>query len=290
MLREAGHEVTGTTRKEDSASLIRDLGAEPVIVDMFDPDAVKQAVAAAQPEVVIHQLTSIPQAMNPKRIAEEFATNNRLRREGTRNLVDAAKAAGARRIVAQSFGQAYAPGPGGLRVETDPLAVEIGDIVQAIADLEQAVTQTEGIEGIAFRYGYFYGPGTGYASDGAQAEALRKRRLPIVGKGGGVHSFIHVDDAAAAAVRALDQGSPGIYNVADDDPAPVTEWVPYLAEVLGAPKPRSVPVFIARWFGGEYGVNFMTRSQGISNEKAKRELALGLRYASWRQGFKEALG
>jgi 2-alkyl-3-oxoalkanoate reductase len=290
MLREAGHEVTGTTRKEDSASLIRDLGAEPVIVDMFDPDAVKQAVAAAQPEVVIHQLTSIPQAMNPKRIAEEFATNNRLRREGTRNLVDAAKAAGARRIVAQSFGQAYAPGPGGLRVETDPLALNMGDVVQAIADLEQAVTQTEGIEGIAFRYGYFYGPGTGYASDGAQAEALRKRRLPIVGKGGGVHSFIHVDDAAAAAVRALDQGSPGIYNVADDDPAPVTEWVPYLAEVLGAPKPRSVPVFVARWFGGEYGVNFMTRSQGISNEKAKRELALGLRYPSWRQGFKEALG
>jgi nucleoside-diphosphate-sugar epimerase len=290
MLREAGHEVTGTTRKEDSASLIRDLGAEPVIVDMFDGEAVKQAVAAVQPEVVIHQLTSIPQAMNPKRIAQEFATNNRLRREGTRNLVDAAKAAGARRIVAQSFGQAYAPGPSGLRVETDPLALEMGDVVQAIADLEQAVTQTEGIEGVALRYGYFYGPGTGYASDGAQSEALRKRRLPIVGKGGGVHSFIHVDDAAAAAMRALDQGSPGIYNVADDDPAPVTEWVPYLAEVLGAPKPRSVPVFVARWFGGEYGVNFMTRSQGISNEKAKRELALGLRYPSWRQGFKEALG
>jgi 2-alkyl-3-oxoalkanoate reductase len=289
MLREAGHEVTGSTRKEDSASLIRDLGGEPAIVDMFDADAVKQAVAAAQPEVVIHQLTSIPRAMNPKRILEEFETNNRLRREGTRNLVEGAKAAGARRIVAQSFGQAYAPGSG-LRVETDPLAVEQGDIVRAIADLEQTVTEADGIEGLALRYGFFYGPGSSYASDGAQAEALRKRRFPIVGKGEGVHSFIHVDDAAAAAVRAMDQGSPGIYNVADDEPALVADWLPYLAEVLGAPKPRRVPVFIAKWFGGEYGVNFMTRSQGISNEKAKRELALGLRYPSWRQGFREALG
>lgn len=290
MLRHAEHEVTGTTRKEHSAGLIRDLGAEALIVDMFDAEAVKQAVAAAQPEVVIHQLTSIPQTMDPKRIAEAFETNNRLRREGTQNLVDAARAAGARRIVAQSFGQAYAPGPSGLRVETDPLALEQGDIVRAIADLEQTVTQAEGIEGIALRYGFFYGPGTGYASDGGQAAAIRRRRIPIVGKGGGVHSFIHVDDAAAAAVRAMEQGSPGIYNVADDDPAPVTEWVPFLAEVLGAPKPRRVPVFVARWFGGEYGVSFMTRSQAISNEKAKRELGLELRYPSWRQGFREALG
>jgi 2-alkyl-3-oxoalkanoate reductase len=290
MLREAGHEVTGSTRKEDSASLIRDLGGEPVIVDMFDADAVNQAVATAQPEVVIHQLTSIPQAMNPKRIVEQFETNNRLRREGTRNLVEAAKAAGARRIVAQSFGQAYAPGPSGLRVETDPLDVERGDVVQAIADLEQTVTEADGIEGIALRYGFFYGPGSSYASDGAQAEALRKRRFPVVGKGEGVHSFIHVDDAAAAAVRAMDQGAPGIYNVADDDPGRVADWIPYLAEVLGAPAPRRVPVFVARWFGGDYGVNFMTRGQGISNEKAKRELALGLRYPSWRQGFREALG
>jgi len=289
MLREAGHEVTGTTRREDSGSLIRDLGAEPVIVDMFDADAVKQAVTAAQPEVVIHQLTSIPRAMNPKRILEEFETNNRLRREGTRNLVEAAKAAGARRIVAQSFGQAYAPGSG-LRVETDPLDVERGDIVRAIADLEQTVTQADGIEGLALRYGFFYGPGSGYAADGAQAEALRRRRFPVVGKGEGVHSFIHVDDAAAAAVRAMDQGSPGIYNVADDEPAQVADWLPYLAEVLGAPKPWRVPAFVARWFAGDYGVSFMTRSQGISNEKAKRELALGLRYPSWRQGFREALG
>jgi nucleoside-diphosphate-sugar epimerase len=290
MLREAGHEVTGSTRNEESASLIRDLGGEPVIVDMFDAGGVKQAVTAAQPEVVIHQLTSIPRAMNPKRIVEAFETNNRLRREGTRNLVEAAKAAGARRIVAQSFGQAYAPGPPGPRVETDPLNVEQGDIVRAIADLEQIVTQTEGIEGLALRYGFFYGPGSSYASDGAQADALRKRRFPIVGKGDGVHSFIHVDDAAAAAVRAMDQGSPGIYNVADDEPARVADWLPALAEAVGAPPPRRVPVFIARWFGGEYGVNFMTRGQGISNEKAKSELALGLRYPSWRQGFREALG
>jgi nucleoside-diphosphate-sugar epimerase len=289
MLRQAGHDVTGTTRSERTAPLIRDLGAEPAVVDMFDADAVSRAVAAAAPEAVIHQLTSIPQEINPKRMAEQFETNNRLRREGTRNLVDAARAAGVRRIVAQSFGQAYAPGTG-LRVEEDPLAVERGDIVQAIADLEQIVTQTDGIEGVALRYGIFYGPGTGYASDGMLCEMLRHRRLPIVGQGEGVHSFIHVDDAAAAALRALDQGSPGIYNVADDEPAPVREWVPYLAEVLDAPKPRRVPVFVARWFGGEYGVSYMTRSQGVSNEKAKRELSLGLRYPSWRLGFKEALG
>jgi nucleoside-diphosphate-sugar epimerase len=290
MLREAGQEVTGSTRNEASASLIRDLGAEPVIVDMFDPAAVMQAVADARPEVVIHQLTSIPRAMNPKHIVEAFETNNRLRREGTRNLMEAAKAAGARRFVAQSFGQAYAPAGPGLRVETDPLNVEQGDIVRAIADLEQIVTQTEGIEGLALRYGFFYGPGSSYAADGAQAEALRKRRFPIVGKGDGMHSFIHVDDAAAAAVRAMDQGSPGIYNVADDEPARVADWLPALAEAVGAPPPRRVPVFLAKWFGGEYGVYFMTRGQGISNEKAKRELALGLRYPSWRQGFREALG
>jgi 2-alkyl-3-oxoalkanoate reductase len=289
MLRQAGHEVAGTTRSESNAELIRDLGAEPVILDMFDADAVKQAVAAANPEAVIHQLTSIPRAVSPKRIAQEFETTNRLRREGTRNLVDAARAAGARRIVAQSFGQAYAPGSG-LRAEEDPLAVEQGDIVRAIADLEQTVTEADGIEGVVLRYGLFYGPGTGFASDGNQCEQLRKRRLPIVGKGEGVHSFIHVDDAASAALRALDQGSPGIYNVADDDPAPVREWVPYLAEAIGAPQPRRLPVFVARWLGGAYGVDFMTRSQGVSNEKAKRELSLGLRYPSWRQGFKEALG
>ena len=294
MLREAGHEVTGTTRREESTSLVRDLGAEPVVVDVFDAAALHEALSAARPDAVIHQLTSIPKRLDPKRFEAQFRENNRLRSEGTRNLVDAAIAAGARRIVAQSFGSLYEP-RGRLHVEEDPLVIELpgggGVTARAVVDLEQTVTQTDGIDGVALRYGYFYGPGTAYAADGAQADLAHRRRLPIVGKGEGVHSFIHVDDAASAALRALDDEVPsGIYNIVDDEPAPVSEWVPAYCEALGAPSPRHLPVWIARMFGGEYGVQFMTRSEGLSNEKAKRDLGLGLRYPSWRQGFKEAMG
>jgi nucleoside-diphosphate-sugar epimerase len=293
MLREAGHEVTGCTRSAERASLIRDLGAEPVVADAFDAEALKSAVVEARPEAVIHQLTSIPKAVDPKRFAEQFEVNNRLRSQGTRNLVDAAVAAGATRLIAQSIAFAYAQ-TGRLHSEDDPLALDspgpFGDTVSALVDLEQAVTQTEGIDGIVLRYGYFYGPGTSFASDGAQSELVRRRRFPLVGKSEGVFSFIHIDDAAAATVRSLDQGAPGIYNIVDDEPAEVNQWLPYLAEVLGAPRPRKVPVFLARMFGGSFGVQYMTRTEGAANEKAKRELGLGLRYPSWRQGFREALG
>jgi nucleoside-diphosphate-sugar epimerase len=166
----------------------------------------------------------------------------------------------------------------------------MGDIVGAVAELEEAVTGTEGIEGVVLRYGYFYGPGTSYASDGTQAEMVRARRLPIVGNGGGVFPFIHVDDAAAATVRALEHAAPGAYNVVDDDPAPVREWLPAYAEALGAKRPRRVPEFLARWIGGEYAVRVMTRSEGASNAKAKAELGMLLSYPSWRQGFAQALG
>jgi len=285
-----GHEVVGMTRSEQKAQLIRDLGAEPAVADAFDADRLRQVVTDARPEVVIHELTDIPRSVDPKHFAEQFARNNQLRREGTRNLVAAAQAAGARRLIAQSIAFVYRYGGGVLHSEEDPLAVELGDVVGAVADLEAAVTGAEDIEGVVLRYGYFYGPGSSYASDGAQAEMVRRRRLPIVGRGDGVFSFIHVDDAAAATVRAIDHASPGVYNVVDDDPAPVSDWLPVYARSLGAKPPRRVPVFLARWLAGEYGVQMMTRAEGASNRKAKNELGLQLRYPSWRRGFVEGLG
>jgi nucleoside-diphosphate-sugar epimerase len=290
MLVSGGHEVVGMTRSEEKAGLIRELGAEAVVADAFDADGLRDVVAEARPEAVIHELTDIPREIDPKRFADQFERNNRLRREGTRNLVSAAQAAGARRVIAQSIAFVYRDGGGVLHSEDDPLAVELGDIVGAVAALEETVTGAEGLEGVVLRYGYLYGPGTSYASDGAQAEMVRRRRFPIVGDGGGVFSFIHVDDAAAATVRALDHGAAGLYNVVDDEPAAVREWLPVLAETLGARKPWRVPAFVARWIGGDYVIRMMTRSEGASNAKAKAELGLDLRYPSWRQGFSEDLG
>jgi nucleoside-diphosphate-sugar epimerase len=269
--------------------LIRDLGAHAVVVDAFEPKRLRAIVEEARPEVVIHELTDIPKSFNPN----EFERNNRLRREGTRNLMAAAKAAGARRVVAQSVAFMYAHGGSELHHEADPLAVDLpdpgGDTVRAIVDLEASVTGTEGVEGVVLRYGYFYGPGTSYAADGAQGKMLLGGRFPIVGDGAGVFSFIHLDDAAAATVRALDHCTPGIYNVVDDDPAPLREWLPVLAEAIGAPEPRHVPKFVARLVGGRYAVQMLTRAQGASNAQAHGELGLELRYPSWRQGFAESL-
>jgi nucleoside-diphosphate-sugar epimerase len=289
-----GHEVVGLTRKEERAQLIRELGAEPAIADAFDAAGLRDAVVRARPEVVIHELTDIPRSIDPKHFAAQFDRNNRLRREGTRNLVEAARAAGARRVVAQSVAFMYAHGGGVIHQESDPLALDMtepaGDTVRALADLEQAVTGAEGIEGVVLRYGYFYGPGTSYASDGAQAKMVKARRFPVVGDGGGVFSFIHVDDAAAATVRAIDAGGAGIYNVVDDEPAPVRDWLPVFADALGAKRPRRVPALLARLVAGPYAAQMMTRSEGASGAKAKAELGLELRYPSWRRGFAEALG
>jgi nucleoside-diphosphate-sugar epimerase len=283
------HEIVGMTRSEERAAQIRDMGGEPVIADAFDAERVKAVVSEARPEVVIHELTHIPKAIDPRQFEKQFELNNRLRREGTRNLVEAARSAGARRIIAQSIAFVYVPA-GRLHVEDDPLAVDVGDVVRAVADLEEAVLGAQDIEGVVLRYGYFYGPGTSYAPDGAQAELLKGRRFPIIGDGGGVFSFIHVDDAARATVNALSRGALGAYNIVDDDPAPVRDWLPVLADVLGAKKPRRIPAFVARLMAGPYAVNMMTRSEGASNHKAKEELELELRFPSWRRGFVEALG
>ena len=292
-LRDAGHEVTAMTRFEERAEKLRGLGVEAVVCDAFDTDRVVLAVESARPEVVVNQLTDIPKAINPRKMAEQFRTNDRLRTEGTRNLMRGASAAGARRLISQSIAWAYAPTEG-LWTEEDRLWLEApepwGRSVNAVAALEEATLGDGGVEGVVLRYGFFYGPGSAYASDGSTAAMVRKRAFPVVGDGAAVYSYIHVDDAAGATVAALDHGPPGAYNVVDDDPGKVREWLPEYAEALGARAPRTVPRFLARLGAGKFAVYMMTGLQGATNAKAKRELGWQPRWASWRHGFREALG
>jgi nucleoside-diphosphate-sugar epimerase len=292
MLVSAGHHVTGMTRSGTRTDALRSAGAEPVVCDVFDAADLVEKVSAAAPEVVVHELTDLPAALDPRKMDEQFAGNDRLRSEGTRNLVAAAVAAAARRMVAQSIAFAYTP-DGGLKTEDDPLFDAAPQpwarSVEALHALEDAVTKTPGLEGIVLRYGFFYGPGSSYAGDGAQAAMVRKRRFPIIGRGDGVFSYIHVDDAAAATVAAVERGKPGIYNVVDDDPAPLREWLPHYARVLGAKEPRRVPKFLARIVAGSYVTMLATELRGASNERAKRELDWAPHYPSWREGFEQAL-
>ena len=292
-LRAAGHDVVGMTRSADRAAQIEAQGARAVVCDAFDGDGVMRAVADARAEVVVNELTDIPKALNPRKFEEQFATNDRLRVEGTGNLVRAAEAAGARRVISQSIAFAYRPGDG-LRAEDDPLFTDAADpwgsSVGAVRSLEEQTLGSGSVEGVVLRYGYFYGPGTAYASDGATAAMVRKRGFPVVAGGTAVYSFIHVDDAAAATVAALDRGAPGAYNVVDDEPAPIGEWLPEYAAALGARPPRTLPRFLVRLGAGSFGLYMLTGLQGATNEKAKRELGWAPRWASWRQGFREALG
>jgi nucleoside-diphosphate-sugar epimerase len=285
-----GHEVVGMTRTESKQELVRSLGARPVVADALDPDAVVQAVASAEPEVIVHQLTALSGPMsardmrNPARSAAATMTN-RLRTEGTDHLLAAGRAVGARRFVAQSFAA--------FRFDRRvPAAFRPG--LAALLHLEQAVTTIEWGEGLVLRYGGFYGPGTGIslASDAQMAGPIRKRRFPLVGDGGGVWSFVHIEDAAAATAAAIERGEPGIYDVVDDEPAPVREWLPALASALGAKPPRRVPRWLARLAAGELATAMMTKVAAASNAnaKAKSELDWRLRYPSWRQGFAQGLG
>jgi nucleoside-diphosphate-sugar epimerase len=295
LLVNAGHAVAGMTRSAEKADAVRSAGAEPVVADALDGGAVMTAVRAAEPEVVVHQLTAIPPRLNIRKIGEEFALTNRLRREGTDNLIAAARAAGARRFVAQSFGGwPYAREGGSVKTEEDPLDPDppeaMREILDAIRHLETAVTGAEGLEGIVLRYGPFYGPGTSLGKDGSMLEEVRRRRMPLVGKGTGVWSFVHIDDAARATLAAIEQGTPGIYNIVDDEPAPVSEWLPTLAAAAGAKPPRRVPAWLARLIAGPAAVAMMTEARGASNAKAKRELGFEPRWKSWREGFAEGLG
>lgn len=286
-----GHEVTAMTRSRERAQRLQALGAQPAVADALDAGAVAQAVAEASPQAVIHQLTAIPPRLDPRKIKRDFALTDRLRTEGTRHLIAAAQSAGASRIIAQSIAFAYAPGPAGAaHVESDPLIADPPDqfkrSAQAIAELESQVLDADGI---VLRYGYFYGPGTSISRKGSLGHEVARRRLPIVGGGTGVWSFIHVEDAARATVASLTRGASGAYNVVDDDPASVADWIPALAEALSAKPPRRVPSWLARPLAGEYGVLTMTRAQGASNARSKAELGWSPRYASWREGFRDGL-
>jgi nucleoside-diphosphate-sugar epimerase len=288
-LAEAGHEVTGTTRTPEKAERLRELGARPVVVDALDREAVLAAVREARPEVVVHQLTAIG-SMNTRNLDAAFVATNRLRTEGTDHLLAAARDVGARRFVGQSFAPWSYKREGGpakaedAPPETDP-PKHVEETLAAIRYLEAAVTGAEGLDGIVLRYGGFYGPGTGIARGGDMAEMIAKGRFPVVGDGGGVWSLIHVEDAAAATVAAIERGRPGVYNVADDEPALVREWLPGLAAALGGRRPRHMPGFIGRLLLGEAGYVMMTDLRGASNAKAKRELGWTPAYPSWRQGF-----
>jgi nucleoside-diphosphate-sugar epimerase len=291
-----GHEVVGMVKSDSKRDLVRDLGAQPVVADALDADAVAHAIAGTKPETIVHQLTSIPAAIDTRHIDRDFALTNRLRTEGTDNLLAAAREAGARRFVIQSYaGWPYDPHGGGVKTEEDPLDPEpvapLRGILGAIRHLESAVTSAGWIEGLVLRYGPFYGPGTSLSTDpdGAVTEMVRKRRFPVVGGGTGVWSFIQIEDAAAATVAAVRGGPAGIYNVVDDDPAPVSEWLPALSDAIGAKPPMRVPRWLGRLGAGEAGVKMMTEVCGASNEKAKRELNWQPRYPSWRQGFVEGL-
>jgi nucleoside-diphosphate-sugar epimerase len=293
-LLEAGHGVTGTTRSEARAEEVRAAGAEAVVCDVFDAEALSRAVEAAGPDVVVNELTSLPRDYNPRQLDERFyGPTNRVRTEGGGNLLAAAVSAGAKRFVTQSIAFLYAPEGEMIKDESGRPFTDapgpFGGGVQAMTSHEQAVLDAAEVEGLVLRYGWFYGPGTYYARDGSIAEQVRKRRFPVVRGSDGLFSFIHIDDAAGATVIACERGGRGIYNVVDDEPATLAEWLPAYAEELGAKPPRRVPGWVGRLFGGT-AARMTIGLRGASNAKAKEELGWEPRYASWRTGFSEALG
>jgi len=296
MLVANGHDVVGMTRTEAKRDQVRRVGAQPVVADALDADAVGRALGEAEPDVIVHQLTAIPPKINMRRFDRDFALTNRLRTEGTDHLLSAGRAAGVKRFVAQSNAGLYARTGGPVKREDAPLdhdpppALRQG--IEAIHHLETAVTGAPWTESVVLRYGWFYGPGTSIALDplGSQIELIRKRQFPIVGGGTGIWSFIHIEDAAAATIAAVEGGPAGIYNVVDDEPAPVSEYLPVLAAAVGAKRPLRVPRWVGRLVAGDWAVTAMTELRGASNDKAKRELGWQLRYPSWRQGFAKGLG
>jgi 2-alkyl-3-oxoalkanoate reductase len=286
---EAGHEVTAMTRSKEKLGELYDLGAEPVLCDVFDAGRLGSVVARAEPDAVINELTDLPQSLNPRKLKEYYAANNRVRREGSANLLDAARGAGVHRFLVQGAAYWYAPTGGPVKTEEAPLYLDapspIGSAVETIKEVEDAVLTADGIEGIVLRYGFFYGPGTWYAKDGDVGRQVSKRRYPMIGHGEGTYSFIHVDDAASATVAALESARLGVYNVVDDEPATAADWMPVYVEALGAKRPPRVPAFVARLIAGDALVTWTLGLRGASNEKIKEELGWRPQYKSWRQGF-----
>jgi nucleoside-diphosphate-sugar epimerase len=289
----AGHEVVATSRSAEGAERIQELGGEAAIADGLDEDAMIEAVRRAQPQVVVHEMTALSGKPDLRHFDRMFATTNQLRTKGTDILLRAALQTGARRLIVQSYsGWPNAPEGGQVKTEEDPLDPDppkwMRESMAAFRHIDRTVPSAAGLDGVVLRYGGLYGPDTGLLSSEA-IEMFRKRRFPVVGDGAGVWSFVHVADAASATVAAVENGAPGIYNVVDDEPAPASEWIPYLAQVVGAKPPRHVPAWLGRIVAGEVPVSMMTRIRGSSNAKAKRELGWTPRYPSWREGVRACL-
>lgn len=289
----AGYEVAGLTRTPEKAAAITATGATPIICDVLDRRALAREVRSFQPEVVVQHLTDLPAALPPRKLANAYAANDRLRSEGTANLIAAATEARARRYVAQNVCFLYRPEGGPTKDETAPLYLDapkpFDRSARVYQRMEETILSLPGLESLILRFGYWYGPGTAYASDGHYAKEVRKRRFPIVGDGGGIFSFIHIDDVVSATTAAVRSGSPGVYNVVDDDPAPLREWLPAYAEALGAKPPRRVPHWLARLFVGSFPALMATQMRGAQNHKAKRELGWEPTWPTWREGFERGL-
>jgi nucleoside-diphosphate-sugar epimerase len=284
----AGHQPIAMTRSPEKAAALQAGGIEAVVCDAYDAPRLAQVVADARADQIVHALTDLPEEIDMRKFEREVQSTGRLRIEGTRNLLAAARAAGVRRIVAESIAFIYAPQGDWVKDEDAPLATAtLPSAAGPIAELERQVLDAGGI---VLRYGQLYGPGTGFAKDGSWAANLRRRRLPIVGAGSGVFSFLHVDDAASATVAALGRDGPATYNVVDDEPAAIHEWVPVYARVVGAPKPWRAPAWVGRLAAGRIAVEMMQELRGASNARIKRELGWQPKHASWREGFQSALG
>jgi nucleoside-diphosphate-sugar epimerase len=284
-----GHQVTGATRSEAGAATLKELGAEATIMDANDSESVRSGIATARPDVVVHQLTALPKDATPSALKKAFSLTAKLRRETVPVFVEAARAAGARRFIAQSIAFVTRPEGEPILDETAPLwldgPAEFRETLEAVRILEDATVDTPGIEGVVLRYGFYYGAGTWYAPDGTIGRMLRKRMYPLIGDGHGLSSFVHIDDAADATALALDHGVPGIYNITDDEPAAQNDWLPEMARLVGAKPPFRIPAWLARIVAGPVVVHYATTLRGASNAKAKREL--GWKPRSWREGFAE---
>jgi nucleoside-diphosphate-sugar epimerase len=284
----AGHLVAATTRSAAKAPMLESLGASPVVVDALDGPALARAVVGFRPDAVMNQLTALPQRYNPRKLGPFYERTSRLRVEATRTLLAAATEVGARRFVYQSIAFMYAREGPAVLAEDAPLALDapepFGSAARATAEGERLTVSTDGITGVALRYGQLYGPGTYFDRDGDFARQARQRMLPIVGTGAGVFSFVHTDDAASAAVAALTHGA-GVYNIVDDDPAPARDWIPAFCNELGAPKPMHAPGALVGLLAGSFATATLQEGRGASNAKAKRELGWSPRRPSWRAGF-----
>ena len=289
----AGHDVAGLTRSETAAQTLRDCGAEPHSADVFDQASVIEACAAARPEVLVCQLTALPRALNLRKYARDLEPTNRLRRLATPNLIAGARAAGARRIVVQSISFITAPEGPAIHDETarpyDDAPSAMRPAVAAAVQMEREVLAAADLDPVVLRYGFFYGPGTHYGSGGSNITEISRRRFPVVGRGTGISSFVYIEDAASASVTALEGGASGLYNVTDDEPAPMHEWVPFVAGVIGAKPPRHLPVLIARLATGPHVVHFATTLRGNNNDRFKQTFAWSPSYPSWREGFQSTL-